>query len=106
MTETRIYVGLNDPRTGKQIFETEKYITILKGVCKSYKVAFSFSVAQGGYIHEDGTYTQENSLVISLVDAKKGTVDEIAKDLCVFFNQESVMITANAVRTYYVKESL
>ena len=63
MTETGIYVGLNDPRTGKQIFETEKYITILKGVCKSCKVAFSFSVAQGGYIHEDGTYIRRKILL-------------------------------------------
>ncbi len=106
MTETKIYVGLNDPETGRQLFETEKYINILKGVCKSYKVAFSFSVAQGGYIHEDGAYTQENSLIISLVDTKKGTVDEIARDLCAFFHQETVMITTNAVRTYYVRESL
>ncbi|MBQ6264254.1 MAG: hypothetical protein IJK60_02265 [Clostridia bacterium] len=106
MTETKIYVGLNDSETMTQIFETEKYINILKGVCRSYRVAFSFSVEQGGYIHEDGAYTQETSLVLSLLGAPEKTVNEIAKDLCAFFHQESVLITVNQVRTYYVNESL
>ena len=36
-----IYVGLNDAKTHKQIFEKEKYISILKNVCHSYHTAFS-----------------------------------------------------------------
>ncbi|MBR6005870.1 MAG: hypothetical protein IK063_06575, partial [Clostridia bacterium] len=60
MTESKIYVGLNDCETLTQIFGTEKYISVLKNVCRSYGVPFSFSVEQGGYIHEDGSYTQEN----------------------------------------------
>ena len=35
MTETRIYVGLNDAETREQKFKTEKYMSILKNVCKS-----------------------------------------------------------------------
>ena len=106
MTETKIYVGLNDGLTKQQEHETEKYISILKNVCYSYHVAFSFSVVQGGYFHEDGQYTQENSLVLTLIDTDSGTVNEIAKDLCVFFRQESVMITESEVRTYFVNERL
>lgn len=106
MTETRIYVGLNDSETMEQKFHTGKYVSILKNVCKSYKAAFSFSVQQGGYFHEDGRFTQENSLVLSLIDADKTTVNEIAKDLCAFFHQESVLITENAVRAYFVNETL
>ncbi len=106
MTETKIYVGLNDSETMTQIYETEKYISILKHVCGSYHVAFSFSVVQGGYVHEDGQYTQETTLVLSLIDAAQETVNEMAKDLCVFFHQESVMITENNVRAYFIKETL
>ena len=101
-----MYIGLNDSETMTQIFETEKYISILKNVCKSYHVAFSFSVDQGGYVHEDGRYTQEVSLVLSLIDVEREVINEIAKDLCAFFNQESVMITENEIRTYFVTESL
>ena len=106
MTETKIYVGLNDSQTMTQMYETDKYVQILKNVCKSYRVAFSFSVEQGGYFHDDGRYTQEVSLVLKLINAQRETVDEIAKDLCVFFHQESVLITENAVRSYYISETL
>ena len=106
MTESKIYVGLNDSETMQQVHETDKYVKILKGVCRSYGVAFSFSVAQGGYIHEDGTYTQENSLILSLVGTERAVVDAIAGDLCAFFHQESVMVTETEVNRYFVSEKI
>ena len=106
MIETKIYVGLNDSVTKTQIFETEKYISILRNVCFAYHTPFSFDVEEGGYIHENGEYTRETSLILSLIDADRKTVNEIAKDLCVFFHQESVMITDNLIRTYFISETL
>ncbi len=106
MIETKIYVGLNDADTMTQRFETQKYAGTLKRVCENYHVPFSFSVMQGGYMHEDGRYAQENTLVLSLIDIGRETVEEIAKDLCVFFRQESVMITENTVRTYFIHETV
>ena len=106
MTETKIYVGLNDAETRVQMYDTEKYISILKDVCRNYHVGFSVSAGQGGYFFEDGSYVQETTLVLSLIDADVDTVNEIAKDLCVFFRQESVLITENKVRSYFIKEKL
>ena len=106
MTETKIYVGLNDRIEKKQLLETEKYISVLKNVCRSYNTPFSFGVDEGGYIHENGDYTQETTLVLTLIDTDKKIVDERAKDLCLFFHQESVLITTGIVRTYYVSETL
>ena len=106
MIETKIYVGLNDSVTKTQIFETEKYISILRNVCFAYHTPFSFDVEEGGYIHENGEYTRETSLILSLIDVNKKTVNEIAKDLCVFFHQESVMITEDRIRTYFISETL
>ena len=106
MKETRIYIGLNDSVTMKQEHDTGLYVSILKDVCKSYHVSFSFSVGQGGYIHDNGEYTQETSLVLSLIDTDSKTVTEIAKDLCVFFHQESVLITENEIKAYYINEKL
>ena len=106
MIETKIYVGLNDSVTKTQIFETEKYISILRNVCFAYHTPFSFDVEEGGYIHENGEYTRETSLILSLIDVNKKTVNEIAKDLCVFFHQESVMITDKLIRTYFISETL
>ena len=89
MIETKIYVGLNDSVTKTQIFETEKYISILRNVCFAYHTPFSFDVEEGGYIHENGEYTRETSLILSLIDADRKTVNEIAKDLCVFCSDSS-----------------
>lgn len=106
MVETKVYVGLNDSVEKKQLFETETFIGILKTVCFAYKTAFSFDVEEGGYIHEDGTYTRETTLVLTLIDVEKSVVEEIAKDLCTFFHQESVLITEGRVNSYYISESL
>ena len=104
--QTEIYVGLNDSETGIQKFETEKYLSILKNVCRSYQVAFSVQMINGGYFHEDGRYTEENSLKLTLVDISEQKTIEIAKDLCAFFNQESVMVTTLPSKVIFVNEKL
>ena len=106
MTEITISVGLNDAVTKQQEHPTKMYVDIMKNVCKSYHVAFSFIVSDGGYFHENGDYTQEKTLVLCLLDPVEGVVDGIARDLCAFFHQESVLITESKVRAYYIKEKL
>jgi hypothetical protein len=44
--------------------------------------------------------------VITLIDIDRSIINEIAKDLCAFFNQESVLIVENTVRAYYVSDSV
>ena len=102
MTKTDIYVGLNDQQTKQQTHNTSKYVSVLKTVCRNYRVPFSFNVIEGGYIHESGEYTQEVPLMLSLIDVEDGIINEIAKDLCFFFNQESVLITKGEVETFTV----
>ena len=106
MIESKIYVGLNDLTTNTQLFESEKYINVLRNVCYAYKVPFSFNVQEGGYIYESGDYARENSLVLTLIGAPKSTVNDIARDLCVFFHQESVLVTESQTEAYYVRETL
>ena len=107
MTETRIYVGLNDAKTKEQKFETEKYKSILKKICQSYHVAFSLDIEEGGYFHDDGEYTEETSLILVMINADRKTVRDIGKDLCTFFHQESVLITEDHITGYFInKETL
>lgn len=106
MLETKIYIGLNDSETLKQEHDTAKYVSILKHVCYSYHVPFSFAVQQGGYLHENGDYTEEVSLMLTLIDVPKETINEIAGDLCAFFHQESVLITESEVKAYFINEKL
>lgn len=106
MIETKIYVGLNDSKTYKQEHETAQYVNILKTVCKNYKIPFSVSLAQGGYMHETGQYTEELTLILSMIDVKRDLINSIAEDLCAFFHQESVLITEDRVRAYYINQTL
>ncbi len=106
LKQTTIYIGLNDSETGVQKFDSEKYLSILKNACKSYKVAFSVQELSGGYFHEDGRYTEENTLMLMLLDAPEKIVNELAKDLCAFFHQESVMVTTAPASVVFIKETI
>ncbi len=106
MVESKIYIGLNDVTTNTQLFENEKYIRVLRNVCYSYRVPFSFSMQEGGYIYESGEYARETSLVLTLIDAEKAVVDDIARDLCAFFHQESVLVTESQIQARFVRETL
>ena len=105
MVETKVYVGLNDAVTKQQIFETEKYISVLQHVCLAYGVSYSFSILEGGYIHKNGDVSRETTLLLNLIDIKRETVDAIARDLCAFFHQESVLITRGHVGSYFIKSN-
>ena len=104
--QRNIYIGLNDSETGAQKFDTEVYLSVLKNVCRNYGVAFSVHLINGGYFHEDGRYVEELTLSLMLMGTPETTVMEIAKDLCAFFHQESVMVTTAPCSTVFVKESL
>ena len=60
----------------------------------------------GGYFHEDGRYTEENTLMLTLMDLPEQVTEEIAKDLCAFFNQESVMVVAAPNAVVFVNEKI
>ena len=99
----QIYVGLNNKDVLKQLRSTEQFCDIAKLVCRSYAGAYSMNVIQGGYIHENGDFTEENTIVLTLIDVAKEQVDEIAADLCTFFQQESVMVNKDVISTYMVQ---
>lgn len=71
-------------------------------MCVSHKVPFSFDIINGGYIHDDGEYTEEKTIVLTFIDVDKTTVESIARDLCKLFNQESVLITTGLVKTQMI----
>ena len=49
---------------------------------------------------------KEMKIYVGLIDVSDELVNEIAKDLCAFFNQESVMITEGEIKAYFVNDSL
>ena len=44
--------------------------------------------------------------MLTLIDVEKAVVNDIAKDLCAFFRQESVLVTESTIQAYFVSEKL
>lgn len=61
---------------------------------------------EGGYIHDDGEYTEESTIVLTFIDVGQDVVDQIASDLCALFHQESVLITTDRIQVRSVRSSL
>lgn len=97
MEEYRIYVGLNDRKTHVQKFSEEKYLNVLKVICRNYNVSFSVIKMEGGYFHKDATFVNENALQLTFFNTEYAIIKEIAKDLCTAFNQETVIITSSKI---------
>ena len=104
--QTNIYIGLNDSQTHEQKFDTQKYVSLLKGVCFSYHLSFSMQYVDGGCFHEDGTFVNENSLMLTLLDVPDEIIEDVARDLCAFFNQESVMVTTTTADIRFIQEKI
>ena len=104
MIESRIYVGLCDRDSHEQIHDTETYKEALKNICRNHKSPFSLQVIEGGYFHNDGSWVDENTLLITLIGTPQIVVYKIAKEVCTAFHQESVMITSNAVVRFNVHD--
>ena len=103
MVETKLYVGLNDAETKKQILETEQYMEQLKKLCFTYHTPFSIDVEEGGYFHDNGDYVEEKTLVLTLIDVEIETILKIAKDLCTMFHQEAVLMTEDDISGCYIR---
>ncbi len=106
MKQYAIYIGLKDAVSHEQRFDTGKYQSVLKNVCRSYHTAFSVHIVEGGYFHDDGTYVDETTLVLTVLDAEPAVVREIAGDLCAFFHQESVMVTVSDAEVFFIRDNV
>lgn len=101
-----IYMGLADRNEYEQKVSFEKASSLVGNVCRNYNMSFSLVLQQGGYFHHNGQFVDEASLAVSLINADKRLVDEVAADLCCFFNQESVMVTCEKIRVYSVENNI
>ena len=102
--EMRIYVGLDDKDSHEQRWDTEKCKALMKEVCRTYDTPFSLHLIEGGYFHDDGTWVEENTLVVTLIGTPSRTVYQIAKEVCTLFNQETVLLTCTPVHCFSVHD--
>lgn len=87
-----LYLGLNDKDTKTQKIDTLEAYKILCNLLKSYNVeGFTVYNAHGFYMHDDGTFTTENTLKVELMFIDEKTIDNIIKQCKIVFNQECII---------------
>ena len=101
-----ISVGLNDKDEKSQKIQTERVLRLVMHCCRGYSMAFSSYLQDGGYIHDNGEYVLEKSVCIVLIDPEPTLIEELARDLCAFLNQESVMVTTEEIECRFISESI
>lgn len=90
-----IYVGCND--------NVEAAREKVSQVLSKYEIGFSVIPMTGGYVHQDGTYSYESSILISIIAEEFNSV-LIAEILKNTFNQESVLISEKEIESNFVKD--
>lgn len=87
-----LYLGLNDKDTKTQKIDTLEAYKILCNIIKKHNIeGFTVYNAHGFYVHQDGTFTTENTLKVELMFVDNKTIDELIKECKIIFNQECII---------------
>lgn len=102
MKKFTLYLGLNDKDKKTQLINTVEAYKIVNNIITSYTDGATIFEASGIYKHEDGTVTIEKTLRIELLFIEKSTVLEIIKQLKMIFNQESIALSEEEIKSELV----
>ena len=87
-----LYVGLNDKDTKTQKIDTLSAYNLTNNILLNYVEGATVTQSKGIYKHNNGNVVIENTLIIELLFTDKTTVETIAKELKMAWNQESIAI--------------
>lgn len=102
MKKFTLYLGLNDKDKKTQLINTVEAYKIVNNIITSYTDGATIFEASGIYKHEDGIVTIEKTLRIELLFIEKSTVLEIIKQLKMIFNQESIALSEEEIKSELV----
>lgn len=87
-----LYIGLNDKDTYEQIIPTDEAKDIVNRICTKYVEGYTVSEANGGWVDETRTLTEESTLVYILSDVKEEDMIAIMDEVLAALNQNSILI--------------
>ena len=102
MKKFTLYLGLNDKDKKIQLINTVEAYKIVNNIITSYTDGATIFEASGIYKHDDGTVIIEKTLRIELLFIEKNTVLEIIRQLKTIFNQESVALSEEEIKSELV----
>ena len=100
-------VGLNDKDTKLQKIDSiEAYKIVENTLLNNGLSGYTIYQGKGLYKHDDGTITQENTLIIEMIFTTDDIVNKIIKILKQVLNQESIMKQVQEIELSFEQEDI
>ena len=87
-----MYIGTNDKDTYEQIIPTGDAVGIVNEICAKYAEGYTMSLAEGGWVDEEGVLTQENTLIYTFAYIEESAVVSIMDEVLTALNQNSILV--------------
>ena len=99
-TQYVMFLGTNDKDTNEPLFSPDEAKAKAEDILVEHFGGYTIQEANGGW-EDEGTLYQEYTLVIYLSDTTLEEVHAAADELLQVFNQKSILIQSNEVRTEF-----
>jgi hypothetical protein len=96
-----MYLGTNDKDTNEPVASHEECMEMAKDIMIKNFGGYTIQEAEGGWINENGTESQEYTLVIYLSDTTSEQVHAVADEMIETFHQSSILIQENPTKTEF-----
>lgn len=87
-----LYIGTNDKDTYTQQIPLEEAEQIVNEICCKYVEGYTVQQAEGGWVDESGTRTEEQTLVYSFDAVQEEDLIAIMDEVLLRLNQASILV--------------
>lgn len=99
--EYKIFIGCSDSQVRDEIIPEQELREMVVQFFERYEIDFSMLSAKGGYLHEDGRFMIEDTLIVDIIGAGDLDIIRLANGLSMFMNQECSLIVRHALKTEF-----
>jgi hypothetical protein len=96
-----LYIGINDKDVYEQLIPTDEARNIVNGICAKYVEGYTANDAQGGWVDETGTLTQENTLMYTFTGATEAQIIPLMDEVLAALNQNSILVERRGVSSAF-----
>jgi len=97
-----LFIGLKDADTRKTEHNVREIAEHFCNLCTELKLSYSAQLQAGGYVYLNGDFENESSLCFVILDEPEEKIQNLAEDMCIWLNQESILITTQEVESIYL----
>lgn len=87
-----LYIGTNDKDTYTQLIPTEEAKAKVNEICSRYVDGYTVQTAEGGWVDETGTLTEETTLIYSFDNTSEADIRSIMDEVLKALNQNSILV--------------